>query len=317
MHAFLDFEGPVVELESKIVELQRLATTDVDIDEEISRLQEKVDKLLAGIYSKLTPWQRTLVARHQDRPHSLDIIGRLIEDFMLLAGDRRFAEDKAIVGGIGRFRGRSVMVLGHEKGNNTQTRVERNFGMAKPEGYRKAVRLMQMADRFGLPVITFIDTPGAYPGVDAEERGQAEAIATAIDTLLGLKVPVIACVCGEGGSGGALALAAANSVLMFEHSIYSVISPEGCASILWHAAEKAQDAAEALKLTAPDLSDLGVIDAIVPEPVGGAHREPLAAIDTLGSVIESHLKPLLLKSPDELKRLRREKFLAMGRTIAA
>ena len=264
-------------------------------------------------YSKLTPWQKILVARHHDRPHALDYIAQLIDDFTPLAGDRAYAEDSAVVGGLGRFRGASVVVIGTEKGSGTDDRVKHNFGMARPEGYRKAKRLMDLADRFRLPVITLVDTPGAYPGVDAEARGQAEAIARSVETCLALRVPLISVIIGEGGSGGAIALAAANSVLMLEHSIYSVISPEGCASILWRDPDQAQDAAEALKLTAHDLKTLGIIDIVIPEPLGGAHRQPATVISAVGEALDSAIKEFVGLEGGVIKAKRREKFLAMGK----
>jgi acetyl-CoA carboxylase carboxyl transferase subunit alpha len=310
---FLDFERPVAELEGKIEELRRLATTgELNIADEIGRLQSSADRLLRQTYSRLTPWQKVQVARHPERPHCLDYLGGLITEFVPLAGDRAFAEDAAIVGGIGRFRERSVLVLGTEKGADTEGRLKHNFGMGRPEGYRKAARLMRLADRFRLPVLTFIDTAGAYPGIDAEARGQAEAIARAIETCLDLRVPLVAAIIGEGGSGGAIALAAGNTVLMLEHAIYSVISPEGCASILWRSAEHAPEAAEALRLTAEDLHRHGVIDRIVAEPLGGAQRAPQAAIDRLGEALEEALRPLLTMDGSTLRLQRREKFLAMG-----
>ncbi|MBC8338248.1 MAG: acetyl-CoA carboxylase carboxyltransferase subunit alpha [Alphaproteobacteria bacterium] len=313
MHNYLEFEKPIAELEGKIEELRHLTGSgDVNIADEVSRLQDKVDKLLVQVYTKLTPWQKTQVARHHDRPHTVDYIAGLIEDFTPLAGDRQFAEDPAIVGGLGRFRGASVVVIGNEKGSGTDGRLRHNFGMARPEGYRKAQRLMKMADSFNLPVITLVDTPGAYPGVDAEARGQAEAIARSIETCIALKVPMISVIVGEGGSGGAMALAAANKVLMQEHAVYSVISPEGCASILWRDGERAEEAAEALKLTAENLLELGVIDTIIPEPLGGAHRTPKAAIDSVGSAIEDALASLAGLDGGVLKTKRREKFLEMG-----
>jgi len=314
MPTFLDFEKPLAELEGKIEELRHLENSgDINIAEEVARLQAKVDKLLRQTYAKLSPWQKTLVARHPERPHFLDYTRQLIEDFTPLAGDRSFADDHAIIGGLGRFRGRSVMVIGHEKGSDTAARVRHNFGMARPEGYRKAQRLMDMADRFRLPVLALVDTPGAYPGVDAEARGQAEAIARSIETCLRIRVPFVAAVIGEGGSGGAIALAAGNRVLMLEHAVYSVISPEGCASILWRSAEQAKEAAEALKLTAEDLLKLGVIDEIVPEPLGGAHRGAAETIQALGDAIERSLGQLGQENGDSLRRLRREKFLEMGK----
>jgi len=313
MRHFLDFERPIGELDGKIEELRHLSTTgDLNIADEVGRLEASAARLLRQTYARLTPWQKVQVARHPERPHALDFIGGLITEFVPLAGDRAFAEDRAIVGGIGRFRGRSVLVLGTEKGADTETRLARNFGMARPEGYRKARRLMRLADRFGLPVLTFVDTAGAYPGIDAEARGQAEAIARAIEACLDIKVPLVAAVIGEGGSGGAIALAAGNAVLMLEHAVYSVISPEGCASILWRDGAHAQEAAEALRLTAQDLLRLGVIDRIVPEPLGGAHRQPKEAIEQLGLAMDAALQPLLAFDGAKLRALRREKFLAMG-----
>jgi acetyl-CoA carboxylase carboxyl transferase subunit alpha len=315
MPTYLDFEKPIAELEGKIAELRHLTDAgDINIADEVAKLQQKADRLLRQTYGKLNAWQKTQVARHPDRPHTIDYVGALIEDFTPLAGDRAFADDRAIIGGLGRFRGRSVVVIGHEKGADTATRMKHNFGMARPEGYRKAQRLMDLADRFRLPVVTLVDTPGAYPGVDAEARGQAEAIARCIETCLKLRVPLVAAVIGEGGSGGAIALAAANRVLMLEHAVYSVISPEGCASILWRSAEEGREAAaEALKLTAQDLLQLGVIDQIVPEPMGGAHRDKLAAIDALGDGLETMLIRLLNGSNLDLRQERREKFLEMGK----
>ena len=313
MSTYLEFEKPIAELEGKIRELRHLSDGDgVNIIDEISRLQEKLDRLLRQTYGKLTPWQKILVARHPERPHCSDYVAALIDDFTPLAGDRAFADDKAVVGGLGRFRGRSVMIIGNEKGADTEGRVAHNFGMARPEGYRKAIRLMKLADRFSLPVITLVDTPGAYPGVGAEERGQAEAIARSMETCLSLKVPLIGVIIGEGGSGGAIALAVANAVLMLEHAVYSVISPEGCASILWRDADKAEDAANALKLTAQDLDELAVINRIVDEPMGGAHRDPQAAIAALGNVLEATLADLETIPADEIKSRRRDAFLAMG-----
>jgi acetyl-CoA carboxylase carboxyl transferase subunit alpha len=287
-------------------------SAEINIAEEVSKLQGKIDKLLVQAYSKLTPWQKTQVARHHDRPHALEYVTALIDDFTPLAGDRQFAEDSAVIGGLGRFKGNSVVVLGHEKGSGTEGRLKHNFGMARPEGYRKAQRLMMLADRFTLPVITLIDTPGAYPGVDAEARGQAEAIARSIETCVGLRVPIVSVIIGEGGSGGAMALAAANTILMQEHAIYSVISPEGCASILWRDSEKNEDAANALKLTADDLLELGVIDKIISEPTGVAHRNKQAAIATVGTTIEDALVELSGIDGSILKTRRREKFLEMG-----
>ncbi len=313
MRHFLDFEKPLAELEGKIEELRHLSNGgDINIADEVARLEAKVDRLLRQTYAKLSPWQKVQLARHPDRPHGSDYIRELIAEFTPLAGDRSFGEDRAILGGIGRFRGRSVVVLAHEKGTDTETRLKHNFGMAKPEGYRKARRLMALAERFGLPLLTFVDTPGAYPGIDAEARGQAEAIARSIEACLQLTVPMIATIIGEGGSGGALALATGNRVLMMEHSVYSVISPEACASIIWRTAENAQDAAEALKLTAQDLLKLGVIDGIVPEPLGGAHRERQPAVAAAGEAIEAALRPLVALDGPSLRQQRREKFLAMG-----
>ena len=313
MRHFLDFERPIAELEGKIAELRHLSSdSGLNIAEEVGRLEAQANRLLRQSYARLTAWQKVLVARHPDRPHCSDYIAGLIAEFVPLAGDRHFGEDAAVIGGIGRFRGRSVMVLGTEKGADTEARVQHNFGMARPEGYRKARRLMRLAERFRLPLLTFVDTAGAYPGVDAEARGQSEAIARAIETCLDLRVPVVAAIIGEGGSGGAIALAAGNTVLMLEHAIYSVISPEGCASILWRDAEHAQEAAEALRLTAQDLQRLGVIDRIVPEPLGGAHRTPSEAIAQLGEAVHEALRPLLDRDGDELRAERRRKFLAIG-----
>ncbi|MDX2221815.1 MAG: acetyl-CoA carboxylase carboxyltransferase subunit alpha [Rhodospirillaceae bacterium] len=313
MH-FLDFEKPIAELEGKIAELKHLSDGDgLNIADEVSRLQAKVERDLTAAYARLTPWQKTQVARHPDRPHAVDYIRALIQDFTPLAGDRSYGEDAAVVGGLGRFKGRSVVAIGLEKGRDTETRLKHNFGMARPEGYRKARRLMDLADRFGLPVLTFVDTAGAYPGVGAEERGQAEAIARCIETCLAVRVPLIATIIGEGGSGGAIALAAGNVVLMLEHSIYSVISPEGCASILWRDGNQAKAAAEALKLTAQDLQRLGVIDEIIPEPVGGAHRAPEAVFGAVRDVIEGHLVQLTKVDRVQLRVRRRDKFIQMGR----
>ncbi|BAE53008.1 acetyl-CoA carboxylase carboxyltransferase subunit alpha [Paramagnetospirillum magneticum] len=313
MH-ILEFEKPIAELEGKIEELRHLSDGgDVNIADEVSKLQAKVDKLLRSTYAKLTPWQKTQVARHPERPHTLAYISTLIEDFTPLAGDRAFAEDEAIIGGLGRFRGRSVMIIGHEKGHDTETRLKHNFGMAKPEGYRKAKRLMEMADHFQVPIITLVDTAGAYPGVDAEARGQAEAIARSIETCLNVRVPLVSVIIGEGGSGGAIALATGNTVLMLEHAIYSVISPEGCASILWRSAENAKDAAEQLRLTAQDLHKLSIIDSVVPEPMGGAHRNPDLMMQTLSMALDSALRDLSGLDGGVLRARRREKFLEMGR----
>jgi acetyl-CoA carboxylase carboxyl transferase subunit alpha len=317
MRHFLDFERPIAELEGKIEELRHLsADSGLNIAEEVGRLEAQASRLLRQSYARLTPWQKVLVARHPDRPHALAYIAALITDFVPLAGDRAFAEDAAIIGGIGRFRGRSVLVLGTEKGADTEARVKHNFGMARPEGYRKARRLMRLAERFALPVLTFVDTAGAYPGIDAEARGQSEAIARAIETCLDIRVPVVASVIGEGGSGGAIALAAANAVLMLEHAIYSVISPEGCASILWRDGEHAQEAAEALRLTAPELLRLGIVDRVVPEPLGGAHRLPQEAIAGLGGALDEALRPLVALDGDRLRDERRRKFLAIGNRTA-
>lgn len=314
MRTFLDFEKPIAELEGKIAELRHLSSTsELNIADEIGRLQGKLDAQLKQIYGKLTPWQKTQVARHIDRPHTLDYIGRLVGGFTPLAGDRTFADDHAMVGGIGRLGGRACVLLGQEKGTDTEARLKHNFGMPRPEGYRKAQRLMRLADRFHLPVVTFVDTPGAYPGVDAEARGQAEAIARSIETCLALGVPLVSVVIGEGGSGGALALAAGNRVMMLEHAIYSVISPEGCASILWRDGEQAQTAAQALRLTARDLLDLGVVDQVIAEPLGGAHRSPQATIEAVGKAITAALAELAGLSEDTLRAQRREKFLRMGR----
>ena len=311
---FLDFERPIAELEGKIEELRRLSTTgELNIADEVGRLQNTADRLLRQTYSRLTPWQKVQVARHPERPHCLDFIGGLITEFVPLAGDRAFAEDTAIVGGIGRFRGRSIVVLGTEKGADTEGRLKHNFGMGRPEGYRKARRLMRLAERFSLPVLTLVDTAGAYPGIDAEARGQAEAIARATETCLDIKVPLVAAIIGEGGSGGAIALAAGNMVLMLEHAIYSVISPEGCASILWRSAEHAPDAAEALRLTAEDLQRLGVVDRIVAEPLGGAHRDPQAAAQSLKKALADTLKQLREKKPKELVEARLERLMSYGK----
>jgi acetyl-CoA carboxylase carboxyl transferase subunit alpha len=288
-------------------------SADVDIADEVMRLQEKVQKLLRATYAKLTPWQRVQVARHAERPHAQRYIDRLITDYMPLAGDRAFGEDAAIVGGVGRLQGRSIVVLGQEKGDDTDSRLKHNFGMAKPEGYRKAQRLMRLADRFRLPVLTFVDTPGAYPGMDAEARGQAEAIAASIDTCLAIGVPLISVVIGEGGSGGALAIASADRVYMLENSVYSVITPEGCASILWRSNANAQEAAEAMKVTAADLKRLEVIDEVIAEPMGGAHRSPDETIDSVGKVAAEAFAELAPLEPDVLRRQRQDKFLAMGK----
>jgi acetyl-CoA carboxylase carboxyl transferase subunit alpha len=313
MPTFLDFEKPLAELEARVAELRNTAQAgSLNIDSEIDKLQAKADRMLRDTYARLTPWQKTQVARHPERPHFKDYVAGLIDDFVPLAGDRNFAEDQAIIGGLGRLGGRKVMLIGHEKGDDTTTRLKHNFGMAKPEGYRKAIRLMQLAERFGIPVVTLVDTPGAFPGVQAEERGQAEAIARSTEQCLALTVPLIAAVVGEGGSGGAIALAAANRVLMLEHSVYAVISPEGCASILWRTAEKAADAAEAMRVTAGDLKQLGVVDRIVPEPVGGAHRRPDEAVRALGDAIGQELESFVGRTGTQIRSERRAKFLAIG-----
>ncbi len=315
MRTFFDFEKPIAELEGKIEELRHLADDGdhMNIAEEVSKLQAKADRLLTQTYAKLGAWQKVQVARHHDRPHFADYVGRLLDDFIPLAGDRGFAEDRAIIGGIGRLRGHSVMLLGHEKGADTEGRVAHNFGMARPEGYHKSRRLMDMADRFKLPVVTLIDTPGAYPGIGAEERGQAGAIARAMQTCLRIRVPLISVIIGEGGSGGAIALATGDRILMLEHAIYSVISPEGCAAILWRSADQAQAAAEALKITAQDLLKLKVIDEIIEEPLGGAHRNHPQIIDRVGDAVERQIFALRRIDGGKLRANRREKFLAMGR----
>ncbi len=313
MLTFLDFEKPIAELEARVAELRELGRDDsLDLDPEIERLEAKSTKLLRETYARLTPWQKTQVARHAERPHFKDYVAGLAEDYVPLAGDRAFGDDQAIQGGLARIGGLKVVLIGHEKGADTATRLKHNFGMAKPEGYRKAIRLMDLADRFGLPLVTLVDTPGAFPGVQAEERGQAEAIARATERGLALKVPSIAAIVGEGGSGGAVAIAAASRVLMFEHAVYSVISPEGCASILWRTADRAADAAEAMKITAGDLLGLKVIDRIVPEPLGGAHREPAVAIANLRDAIVEELEALADLGPEAIRAARREKFLAIA-----
>jgi acetyl-CoA carboxylase carboxyl transferase subunit alpha len=309
----LEFEKPISELEGKVKELRHLSNgSDLDLNDEITRLEARAEKLLRQTYAKLNAWQKTQVARHPERPHFSNYVAALLEDYTPLAGDRAFGDDRAIQGGLARFRGRSVVVIGHEKGTDTDGRVRHNFGMANPEGYRKAVRLMHLAERFGLPVVTLVDTPGAYPGIGAEERGQAEAIARAIETCLQIAVPLVGAIIGEGGSGGAVALAVADRILMLEHAVYSVISPEGCAAILWRSGEEAPAAAEAMRLTAQDLHELGVVDEIVPEPLGGAHRAPAETIDAVGDALEQALAPLLVLSGAELRHRRRQKFLAMG-----
>jgi acetyl-CoA carboxylase carboxyl transferase subunit alpha len=317
MRSYLDFEKPVFDLQGKVQELKSLGAQGdaVATGEEVARLEAKAAQALAEIYSRLTPWQKTQVARHPDRPHVADYTKELIEDFVPLAGDRKFSEDAAIVAGLGQFRGRRVALIGNEKGNDTETRLKHNFGMARPEGYRKAARVMELADRFELPVIALIDTAGAFPGIDAEERGQAEAIARSTEACLRLGTPNVAVVIGEGGSGGAIALATANKVLMLEHAIYTVISPEGAASILWHDSTRAQDAATGMKITAEDLHRLGIIDRIIAEPVGGAHREPEVTIKATGDAIAEALAQLDNLPPDEVRRQRREKFLAIGRSL--
>ncbi len=317
IRTYLDFEKPIAELESKIEELKALKNEDgnVSIDEEVKLLDRKARTALKETYAQLTPWQKTQVARHPDRPHCVDYINYLIEDFVPLAGDRYFAEDMALTCGVGRFRGRSVVVIGHEKGNDTESRLKHNFGMARPEGYRKAVRMMRLAEKFGMPVITFVDTAGAYPGVGAEERGQAEAIARSIDCCLELTVPIIAVVIGEGGSGGAVAIATANKVLMLEHSIYTVASPEAAASILWHDSSRAQDAATNMKITAQDLSHMGLVDTVITEPLGGAHRDKTAVMRLTGNIIERALREFDGVAGEEIRHSRHEKFLAMGQNL--
>jgi acetyl-CoA carboxylase carboxyl transferase subunit alpha len=314
---YLDFERPLAELEAKIEELESLSSSSgedaPDVAEETAKLRQKASDQLASLYGKLDPWRKTQVARHPERPHFHTYRENLIEDFEKLCGDRRFSEDAAIVGGLGRFRGRSVVIIGHEKGRDTKSRLHHNFGMARPEGYRKAIRLMDMAEKFGLPVLTFVDTAGAYPGLGAEERGQAEAIARSTERCLTLGVPLISVITGEGGSGGAIALAAANTVMMLEHSIYSVISPEGCASILWKDAARAKDAAVAMKITAQDLLELKVVDSVIAEPVGGAHRSPDATVRAVGDAIEASLAKLEGLSAEQIRAKRRERFLAIGR----
>jgi acetyl-CoA carboxylase carboxyl transferase subunit alpha len=317
MRTFLEFEKPVADLQGKVQELRAMAEKGdaVAVGDEIAKLEVKAGQALADIYAKLTPWQKTQVARHPDRPHFVDYAKRLLTDFTPLAGDRKFGEDQAIIAGFGRFRGRPVAVMGQEKGHDTETRLRHNFGMARPEGYRKAVRIMELAERFQLPVIALVDTAGAYPGIDAEERGQAEAIARSTEAALGLGTPNVSVIIGEGGSGGAIAIATANRVLMLEHSIYSVISPEGAASILWRDGSRAQDAATNMKITAQDLFRFNVIDEIIGEPVGGAHRDPDAAVEATGRAIEQALASFQGMSETEIKRQRREKFLAIGRSL--
>jgi acetyl-CoA carboxylase carboxyl transferase subunit alpha len=313
MISYLEFEKPVAALEARIAELKAASDGDeVDISAELKRLEAKSADLLASTYAALTPWQKTQVARHPMRPHFRDYVEMMFDEFVPLGGDRLFGEDEAILGGFATFRGRKVMLIGHEKGNDTQSRIKHNFGMGKPEGYRKAIRLMEMAGRFGLPVVTLVDTSGAFPGIEAEERGQAEAIARSTEACLALPTPMVATIVGEGGSGGAVALASAERVLMLEHAVYSVISPEGCASILWRTAEKAPQAAEAMKVTAQDLAELGVIDRIVKEPVGGAHRDPAATAEALGDALAEELDALSGKSAKQLRRLREDRFLGIG-----
>jgi acetyl-CoA carboxylase carboxyl transferase subunit alpha len=313
VQTYLDFEKPIAELEARVGELRETASAgELDLEAEIGRLEAKSTKLLRDTYAKLSPWQKAQVARHPERPHFKDYVAGLADDFVPLAGDRAFGDDPAILGGLATVSGRRVMLLGHEKGDDTASRLRHNFGMAKPEGYRKAIRLMRLADRFGLPVVSLVDTPGAFPGVQAEERGQAEAIARSTEECLALKVPIIAVMVGEGGSGGAVAIAAANRVLMFEHAVYSVISPEGCASILWRTADKAAEAAEAMRITAQDLQSLGVVDRIVPEPLGGAHRDPGAAISSLKEAISEELAGCAALGGDELLKQRRAKYLAIA-----
>ncbi len=314
MRIFLEFEKPIAELEAKIEELRRMVGDDsINVADEVARLTEKADKQLRAIYAKLSAWQKTQVARHPERPQASDYLTALISDFIPLAGDRAFADDAAVLGGIGRFRGRAVMVLGTEKGSDTESRVKHNFGMARPEGYRKARRLIELAGRFGLPILCFVDTSGAYPGIDAEARGQAEAIARSIEACLAAPVPVVAAVIGEGGSGGAVALASGDIVLMLEHAVYSVISPEGCAAILWKDSAQAPAAAEAMRITADDLKRLKLIDGIIPEPIGGAHRDPQAAIAAIADAMDAALQPLLALDGPTLISRRRTKFLEMGR----
>jgi acetyl-CoA carboxylase carboxyl transferase subunit alpha len=310
---YLDFEKPIAELETRVAELRETASNgSIDLDADIGRLEAKANKLLRDTYAKLTPWQKVQVARHPERPHSKDFVAGMTEDIVPLAGDRAFGDDKAIIGGLARIEGRRVMLMGHEKGDDTASRLKHNFGMGKPEGYRKAIRLMRLADEFGIPVVSLVDSAGAFPGVEAEERGQAEAIARCTEECLALRVPMIAVIVGEGGSGGAVAIAAGNRVLMYEHAFYSVISPEGCASILWRTRDKASEAAEAMKLTAQDQLALGVIDRIVPEPLGGAQRDPDAAIGSLKGALIEELDGCSKLGPDELRAQRRAKFLAIG-----
>ena len=317
MQHFLDFEKPIAELESKIEELRRMSEpSGINIADEVSKLAEKADRQLRATYAKLTPWQKVQVARHPDRPKATDYVNALIEEFTPLAGDRAFADDAAVLGGMGRFRGRPVVVVGTEKGSDTESRLKHNFGAVRPEGYRKARRLIELAGRFGMPILSFVDTSGAFPGIDAEERGQGEAIARSIEACLEAPVPIVATIIGEGGSGGAIALAAGDFVLMLEHAIYSVISPEGCASILWRDAAQAPAAAEALKLTADDLHRLRLVDKVIAEPLGGAQRDPAATIQTVGEAMQAALEPLLAMNETALRSRRHEKYLEMGRDLA-
>ena len=313
MNSYLEFEKPVAQLDERIAELRAAAEgDDVDIAAELQRLENKSADLLVSTYASLTPWQKTQVARHPQRPHFRDFVQHAFDEFVPLGGDRYYGEDEAIMGGFATLKGRKIVLIGHEKGNDTESRLRHNFGMGKPEGYRKAIRLMELASRFGLPVVTLVDTSGAFPGIEAEERGQAEAIARSTEACLALEVPMVATIVGEGGSGGAVALASAERVLMLEHAVYSVISPEGCASILWRTAEKAPDAAEAMKVTAQHLKRLGVIDRIVKEPVGGAHRDPALAAKALGAAIDEELDALADLPAETLKRMREERFLQIG-----
>jgi acetyl-CoA carboxylase carboxyl transferase subunit alpha len=317
MHSYLEFEKPVADLEGKVQELLSMQENGeaVDVGDEISRLQAKAQSAMADIYANLTPWHKTQIARHPDRPHFREYVNQLIEEFTPLAGDRKFADDEAIQAGFGRFEGKPVAIMGHEKGHDTESRLRHNFGMARPEGYRKAVRIMELAERFNLPLITFVDTAGAYPGIGAEERGQAEAIARSTDACLAMGTPNVSLIIGEGGSGGAIAIAASNKVFMLEHAIYSVISPEGAASILWRDSTRAQDAATSMKITAQDLKEFKVIDDIVGEPVGGAHRNPESVIAQAGSMISSALAEYDGMSAKEIRKARRDRFLAIGRTL--
>jgi acetyl-CoA carboxylase carboxyl transferase subunit alpha len=315
MRSYLDFEKPVAELDSKVDELRALAASGTDITEEVSRIEEKAAQAIADLYANLTPWQKTLVARHPQRPHFTDFVNGLITEFTPLAGDRKFGDDEALLGGFGRFRGESICVMGQEKGNSTDSRIKHNFGMARPEGYRKAVRLMEMAERFGIPVLSIVDSAGAYPGIGAEERGQAEAIARSTDACLALGVPNVAVVTGEGMSGGAIAITTANRVLMLEHAIYSVISPEAASSILWRDGTKAQEAANSMKITAQDMLRFGVVDTILKEPAGGAHRDPAAMITATGEAIEAAFNELRNLDGEAIRKQRRQKFLDIGRKL--